>query len=124
MAISNFWVYGDCDGRKTPLSFGPKPGYYNGFTLTIHIKNNGGSFGALKISGRVLRDGTLLLEADDCHGNTLGIKSFTYPNLPMSFSGRMRRWVLALGNLLDYVNQEPGSAKVPAVMEARELLEQ
>ena len=62
MAIRNFWISADIDGRKTDLSGGPirKDG---GFDLKVYIREDGAiSRKALYVMGRA-EDGKLTLRA-------------------------------------------------------------
>ncbi len=62
MAVRNFWIDANIDGRKTRLSGGPirKDG---GFELTVYIRNRGGILPALYVYGSVSPDGILTLHA-------------------------------------------------------------
>ena len=59
--LRNFWIDCHIDGRKTPLCGGPaqKDG---GFTLTIHMRSDGGCISPVIITGTALDDGCLMLE--------------------------------------------------------------
>jgi len=60
MAVRNFWIKADIDGRKTMLEGGPqrKDG---GFSLTIFMRGEGGITKPLEIMGQADRDGRLEL---------------------------------------------------------------
>ncbi len=60
--VRNFWSTAHVDDRMTAAEFGPsKPD--GGFTQTIRIRHNGEELKALKIVGKKLVDGTIVLEA-------------------------------------------------------------
>ena len=50
MAVRNFWIAAEVDGRKTELTGGPgrKDG---GFHLTVYMRDKGQSIKALQVSG-------------------------------------------------------------------------
>lgn len=50
MAIRNFWIECEIDGRKTTLTGGPQA-KDGGFYLTIKMRDNGGITTPLEISG-------------------------------------------------------------------------
>lgn len=53
--MRNFWLDGRIDGRKTPVTGGPR-GAGGGFDLTIRVRENGESRPAVRIKGWVNRD--------------------------------------------------------------------
>lgn len=59
MAVHNFYLKAQIDGRKTSLQGGPR-NKNGGFDLTIYIRNKGGIEEALTILGRE-KDGKLTL---------------------------------------------------------------
>lgn len=58
MATRNFWISANIDGRKTPLTGGPRA-KDGGFDLTIYQRDSGGIVMAASIHGFALDDGTL-----------------------------------------------------------------
>lgn len=60
MALRNFWIELDVDGRKTPIATGPsrKDG---GFSLDVHMRYHGDSLHVLTVEGQVDPDGALRL---------------------------------------------------------------
>jgi len=52
MAVRNFWIKADIDGRKTKLTGGPRH-KDGGFDLTIYMRHDGAIIEALEIRGRV-----------------------------------------------------------------------
>lgn len=60
MAVRNWWIEADIDGRKTLLSGGPR-NKDGGFRLTIRQRNKGAIDYVGEISGRVNNDGDLVL---------------------------------------------------------------
>lgn len=61
MAVRNFWIAAEIDGRRTPLAGGPA-GKAGGFRAYIYQRHNGGSETAAEIRGHVGEDGRLLLD--------------------------------------------------------------
>ena len=68
MAMRNWWIEADIDGRKTPMSGGPR-GKGGGFYLTIYQRENGESRKAMTIQGHVTVSGELQLSVDCDGGN-------------------------------------------------------
>ena len=68
MAVRNFWIEADIDGRKTRLAGGPvrKDG---GFDLTVLIREDGEPVEAVEIRGRAQPDGRLRLYVESVGGN-------------------------------------------------------
>jgi len=60
MAMRNFWIEGDIDGRRTMLTGGPRS-KDGGFGLTVYVRDKGSSETAVRVSGRAARDGRLIL---------------------------------------------------------------
>lgn len=71
MAVRNFYVNGDIDGRQTWLTGGPvhKDG---GMTLRITQRDQGSIVTAFSIKSIALNDGKLLTRVFDANGNTVG----------------------------------------------------
>ena len=61
--MNNFHVTGKIDGRKTPISFGPR-GKDGGFTLKIYQRSKGEKVVAFEIWGRVDSQGNIVLTVD------------------------------------------------------------
>lgn len=61
MAVRNFWIDAEIDGRRTRLTGGPvsKDG---GFSLTVYIRDNGGIEKAVRLDARAFEDGELMLD--------------------------------------------------------------
>lgn len=63
MAVRNWWIEVEIDGRKTKLCGGPQS-KDGGFTLKIHQRDKGGIIpDVLSISGDAANDGSLHLAA-------------------------------------------------------------
>jgi len=60
MALRNFWIEAQVDGRETPITGGPRS-KDGGFEMAIFIRSNGESEEGLRIRGVVEEDGTLVL---------------------------------------------------------------
>lgn len=60
MAVRNFWVRADIDGRVTPLAGGPRA-KDGGFSLYIYQRVDGLPQRVISIEGRAYDDGTLSL---------------------------------------------------------------
>lgn len=60
MAVRNFWIAADIDGRKTELHGGPvrKDG---GFTLHVYVRDEGRIMPGLRVEGIAHEDGRLEL---------------------------------------------------------------
>ena len=67
MALRNFWIEAQIDGRKTALTGGPvsKEG---GFVLDIRQRDKGSSFLAYRVVGYVGHYGRLIVEVTDRDG--------------------------------------------------------
>ena len=59
MAIRNFWISAEIDGRSTKLTGGPR-NKNGGFWLTVKMRDNGGIIEPIEIHGYE-RDGELIL---------------------------------------------------------------
>ncbi len=64
MAVRNWWISANVDGKQEPLESGPRA-KDGGFDMTIYQRNEGGIVTALYVSGYALSDGKLRLEVDD-----------------------------------------------------------
>jgi len=64
MAVRNFWIKADIDGRKTKVEGGPRA-KDGGFTLTIYIRSEGSVEKALTIDGLALSNGQLEVNVFD-----------------------------------------------------------
>jgi hypothetical protein len=62
MAMRNFWIEGDVDGRRTSLTGGPQ-GAGGGFSLVVYQREKGQSKVGVRVTGRVV-DGELILDVD------------------------------------------------------------
>lgn len=70
MAIRNFWIEADIDGRATNLAGGPRA-KDGGFNLVIYQRSEGAIIKAATISGFAHEDGTLRLHIDLHEGKTI-----------------------------------------------------
>ncbi len=61
MAVRNWWIEADIDGRKTSLSGGPR-NREGGFSLRIYQRDNGSIMTAGTIRGHVNNFGKIVLE--------------------------------------------------------------
>jgi len=61
MAVRNWWIEADIDGRQTSLEGGPR-NREGGFSLRIYQRDEGSIRNAGYIRGMVNRDGMLVLE--------------------------------------------------------------
>lgn len=61
--VRNFWIVADIDGRREQLEGGPQRAD-GGFTLRILQRDKGDIVTAMEISGRVTREGKIVLEAE------------------------------------------------------------
>lgn len=62
--VCNFWLIANVDGRATPVTIGPAAAD-GGFTLVVLMREDGGvSEKRLRITGRAIRGGRLMLEAN------------------------------------------------------------
>ena len=59
--VRNFWVAGDVDGRRSPISGGPRA-HDGGLSLTLYQRKEGQVARALTVHCLAARDGTLCLE--------------------------------------------------------------
>ena len=64
MAVRNYWIETEIDGRKSTLRGGPasKTG---GFSQKISIRRNGAISTAVQINGHVLPNGQLLITIEE-----------------------------------------------------------
>jgi hypothetical protein len=62
MAMRNFWIEGDVDGRRTSLTGGPQSAG-GGFSLTVYQRDEGESKVGARLTGRVV-NGELILDVD------------------------------------------------------------
>ena len=62
MAMRNFWIEGDIDGRKTTLTGGPQ-GSGGGFSLVVYMRDKGMSKVGVRVRGSVV-NGELILDVD------------------------------------------------------------
>ena len=62
MAMRNFWIEGDVDGRRTSLTGGPQ-GAGGGFSLTVYQREDGNSKVGVRVRGSVV-NGELILDVD------------------------------------------------------------
>lgn len=60
MAVRNFWIEADIDGKKTPLCGGPR-GKDGGFTLRVYMRDKGNIKHALRVEGFARKSGKLEL---------------------------------------------------------------
>jgi len=60
MAMRNFWIEGDVDGRKTSLAGGPQ-GAGGGFSLIVYQREDGDSKVGVCVRGNVV-NGELILD--------------------------------------------------------------
>ena len=60
MAVRNWWIEVEIDGRKTKLQGGPQA-KDGGFTLTVRQRDNGASVPVLTVRGIAFDDGRLQL---------------------------------------------------------------
>lgn len=58
--VRNFWIDGTVDGRATGVEGGPRS-KDGGFSMTVYIRDEGGIETGVRMSGRVGRDGELVL---------------------------------------------------------------
>ena len=59
--VRNFWVAGDVDGRRSPISGGPRA-RDGGLSLTLYQRKEGQVARALTVNCSACCDGTLCLE--------------------------------------------------------------
>lgn len=59
MAVRNFWIEADIDGRKSTLAGGPR-GKADGMEIDIYQRDDGGIFRAIDIWCYVDEDGNLI----------------------------------------------------------------
>jgi hypothetical protein len=60
-AVRNFWVTGEIDGRRNPISGGPRA-RDGGISLTLYQRSEGSIETSLKVSCSASPDGTLRVE--------------------------------------------------------------
>lgn len=70
MALRNWWVEADVDGRRTGAAFGPR-GRAGGFRLTVRQRHDGESVRVLTVEGEARADGLLTLRVWDGEGRLL-----------------------------------------------------
>ena len=70
MAIRNFWVEGDIDGRETTLSGGPRASN-GGMDVTIKQRDKNSIVVAVRISCRRRDDGLLVTSVRDKDNNPI-----------------------------------------------------
>lgn len=63
MAVRNFYIKANIDGRTSTLSGGPA-GKGGGFSMTVYIRDKGNIRTALLVSGMARSDGSLVLEVE------------------------------------------------------------
>ncbi len=63
MAISNFWMVTNVDGQSTTNATGPRAAD-GGFTTVIYQRDAGNITTAVRITGRALSNGALVLEIE------------------------------------------------------------
>jgi len=73
MAMRNFWLEGNIDGRKSPITGGPQS-KDGGFRLNVRMRDNGESVVGLRIEGRVV-DHQLILTAYNDEGDEVHIST-------------------------------------------------
>ena len=61
--VRNFWIAGDVDGRRSPVSGGPR-GRDGGLSLTLYQRTEGQVAASLRVHCSAGRDGTLALEVE------------------------------------------------------------
>ena len=61
--VRNFWIELQVDGKKVPIATGPR-GKDGGFVCTIRMRDNGQVTKPLTVVGRVMENGTLVLDLD------------------------------------------------------------
>lgn len=59
--VRNFWVEGNIDGRG-PVNFGGPKARDGGFEMTVYQRDEGDVTVALRLAGRALSDGRLVLD--------------------------------------------------------------
>lgn len=65
--MKNFYITANVDGRKTPISFGPRS-KDGGFSLKIYQRSKGEKLVVLEIDGKVDSKGDLLLFVEPRRG--------------------------------------------------------
>ena len=70
MAVRNFWLEADIDGRRTDLAGGPRA-KDGGFSATVFVRQHGSIAKALTISGFTGADGQLRVDVRDGDGKEL-----------------------------------------------------
>ena len=61
--VRNFWVEGHIDGRASSFSGGPQR-RDGGFSMTVYQRDKGSIVTALRVSGRTLSDGSIVLDVE------------------------------------------------------------
>ena len=78
MAVRNFWIDLDVDGRKTHVATGPRS-RDGGFDMAIKIRDEGGIAEAMDVTGRVIEgengESVLSVTARDPQGNELKVET-------------------------------------------------
>jgi hypothetical protein len=69
MAVRNFWINANIDGRETNLEGGPRA-KEDGFTLVIKQRDNGNITIGARVNG-YYDNGELVLEVVDAEGNVV-----------------------------------------------------
>jgi len=70
VAVRNFWITVDVDGKRNALASGPQSAI-GGFQATIEQRHNGTITRSLQIIGTADPSGALVLEVLDGNGKTL-----------------------------------------------------
>ena len=63
MAMRNFWIEGNVDGRRSQITGGPQ-NKEGGFSLVVHMRDEGESKVGVKLDGFVDSEGRLHLKGD------------------------------------------------------------
>lgn len=66
MAIRNFWIECEIDGRKTKLTGGPQS-KIGGFDFVLKMRDEGGITQVLTVEGLAHSDGSLVVEVWGVH---------------------------------------------------------
>ena len=77
MAVRNFWIELNVDGRESTVATGPRS-KDGGFSLTIKQRAEGGIVDALKVWGLVHSDGKLELRVEENPGTALSVASTVF----------------------------------------------
>ena len=76
MAVRNFWIEADVDGRKTSIAFGPRA-KDGGFRLLIYQRDKGHSKLVFTVSGIILQNGRLCTEVTSEENEDDSLECFT-----------------------------------------------